>query len=163
MIDKGNCQFCGANTTRGIHECVEIFSLGFQEIDYSKPENHGYRFLSVDAHALQHPEIHGRWSNHFHLTRLHLIFAYKIEWNYSLSPKLSDYLNVYKENRKEEFLTSPEILKRGNITTTDILQNAENEAECQEIIRKWALEVYDSWSEHHARINDIAIVFNRIY
>ena len=76
LLGNGRCQFCDAETTRGIHECVEIFSLGFQMIDYSKIDNHLYRFLTVDAHTLQHPEIHGRWNNHFHLTRQHLIFKY---------------------------------------------------------------------------------------
>ena len=32
LLDNGKCQFCGANTQRGIHECLEIFNLGFQEI-----------------------------------------------------------------------------------------------------------------------------------
>ena len=89
LLDNGKCQFCGANTKRGIHECLEIFNLGFQDIDLTKTENHMYRFLIVDAHTLQHPEIHGRWNNHFHLLRLHLIFEYKIMWTYKLSPKLS--------------------------------------------------------------------------
>ena len=30
LVDFGNCQFCGAKTKRGIHECLEIFNLGFQ-------------------------------------------------------------------------------------------------------------------------------------
>ena len=40
LLGKGKCQFCGADTIRGVHECVEIYSLGFQVIDYSKEENH---------------------------------------------------------------------------------------------------------------------------
>ena len=74
LLDSGACQFCGAEVQRGVHECLEIFNLGFQQIDFSNPENHLYRFFIVDAHTLQHSEIHGRWNNHFHLTRLHLIF-----------------------------------------------------------------------------------------
>jgi len=45
LIDNGKCQFCGANTQRGIHECLEIFDLGFQISDFSNIENHTYRFL----------------------------------------------------------------------------------------------------------------------
>ena len=137
LVDNGKCQFCGAETTCGIHQCVEIFSLGFQMIDYSNHENHFYRFLTVDAHTLQHPEIHGRWNNHFHLTRQHLMFHYQIHWNYDLSPKLSDYLNAYKADKSEEYLEPPKILERGNITTTDILNKATNETDCQEMIKKW--------------------------
>lgn len=159
LLDKGPCQFCGAETTRGVHECVEIFSIGFGRLDYSKPENHLYRFLSVDAHTLQHPEIHGRWNNHFHLTRQHLIFHYQIKWNYTLSPKLSDHLNKYKAGKSEEYLQPPGVLKRGNITTTDVLKMSANEAECQIIIKNWGEDVYHSWSKHHELIDKIALGF----
>lgn len=100
LQNTGSCQFCGAETERGVHECLEIFNLGFQQIDFSKSPNHLFRFLIVDAHTLQHPEIHGRWNNHFHLTRLHLIFEYRVQWNYALSPKLSDHLNQYKAHHE---------------------------------------------------------------
>ncbi|MCI5056226.1 MAG: DUF5946 family protein [Flavobacteriales bacterium] len=156
LLNRGRCQFCGAHTKRGIHECLEVFNLGFQEIDFSKIENHIYRFLIVDAHALQHPEIHGRWSNHFHLTRLHLIFEYEIKWAYDLSPKLSDYLNRYKIHKQNEYLTPPDILKRGAITTTEIKEKTTNEKECKELIRKWAFEVYGKWSINHNTVDDIA-------
>lgn len=156
LLENGKCQFCGANTQRGIHECLEIFNLGFQDIDFSNSENHIYRFLIVDAHTLQHPEIHGRWNNHFHLSRLHLIFKYDIKWTYKLSPKLSDYLNKYKVHKQDEYLTPPKILKRGNITTTDIIDKSSNETEYKDLIRKWALEVYDKWSNYHSVVDEIA-------
>lgn len=156
LIDNGKCQFCGANTERGIHECLEIFNLGFQGVDYSNVENQIYRFLVVDAHTLQHPEIHGRWSNHFHLSRLHLIFKYDVKWTYDLSPKLSDYLNTYKAHRKNEYLNIPEVLKRGHITTTDILEKSVNEKICKDWIKKWAVEVYHKWNLNHNTIDSIA-------
>jgi len=159
LNDTGRCQFCGADTERGVHECVEIFSLGFQLIDYSQLSNHTYRFLSVDAHTLQYPEIHGRWNNHFHLTRQHLMLQYKIKWNYQLSPRLSDHLNIYKATRSEEYLPPPKTLNRGGITTTDVLKNASNESECKEMIMKWAQEVYHAWSSHHETVNQIASGF----
>ena len=156
LSSEGKCQFCGANTKRGIHECLDIFNLGFQDIDFSNTENHLYRFLIVDAHALQHPEIHGRWSNHFHLSRLHLIFNYDIQWTYALSPKLSDHLNKYKIHKQDEYLSPPEVLERGNITTTDIVEKASNETECKALIQNWALEVYDKWSNNHKIVDEIA-------
>nr|WP_299073712.1 DUF5946 family protein [uncultured Allomuricauda sp.] len=159
LKERGACQFCGAGTTRGVHECIEIFNLGFQLINYTQIENHLYRFLSVDAHTLQHSEIHGRWNNHFHLTRQHLILNYKIIWNYDLSPILSNYLNEYKINRTNEFLKPPPILQRGKITTTDVLNNSKSEIECQRMIEKWALEVYQSWSDHHELVDTIATGF----
>jgi hypothetical protein len=156
LINTGKCQFCGANTQGGIHECIEIFNLGFQEIDFSNFKNHIYRFLIVDAHTLQHPEIHGRWSNHFHLTRLHLIFKYGIKWTYQLSPKLSDYLNKYKVLKQDEYLIPPEILERGNITTSDIKEKSNNPTDCKDLIEKWALEVYEKWKLNHDIIDNIA-------
>lgn len=156
LAETGSCQFCGANTKRGVHECLEIFNLGFETIDFSDPQNHKYRFFIVDAHTLQHPELHGRWNNHFHLLRLHLIFTYKIAWNYSLSPKLSDYLNAYKKNRKDEYLRPPERLNRGKLTSTDILAVSEDPEKCKIYIEHWAKDVYESWSSHHALIDTIA-------
>ncbi|MEQ8627163.1 MAG: DUF5946 family protein [Ekhidna sp.] len=161
LKDTGHCQFCGAATTRGVHECVEIFSLGFQQIDYSRIENHLYRFLSVDAHTLQHPEIHGRWNNHFHLTRLYLIFNHKVKWRYELSPRLSDHLNKYKAHHKDELLNPPKILSRGDLTSTDVLSSSTNEEKCRDMIMKWAKEVYHAWSEHHLTVSIIANSFQK--
>ena len=162
LVDSGKCQFCGANTKRGIHECLEIYNLDFQEIDFSIIDNHIYRFLIVDAHTLQHPEIHGRWNNHFHLTRLHLIFKFDIKWTYSLSPKLSDYLNKYKVSKQNEYLHPPKALDRGRITTTDIIEKSKSEAENKNIIRKWAKEVYEKWDTHHDVVDIIAKGFLNI-
>lgn len=162
LLNIGKCQFCGANTKRGIHECIEIFNLGFQDIDYSNNENLFYRFLIVDAHTLQHPEIHGRWNNHFHLTRLHLIFKYNVNWTYDLSPRLSDYLNKYKVHKKDEYLHPPKAPDRGNITTTGILEKSKNETDIKELIKKWAEEVYKKWDTHHAVADNIAKGFLNI-
>ena len=156
LLDSGSCQFCGANVERGIHECLEIFNIGFQKIDFSDSKNHIYRFLIVDAHTLQHPEIHGRWNNHFHLSRLHLIFKYNVNWTYQLSPKLSDHLNRYKAKNQNERLTPPEVLKRGKITTTDVREKANNEADCKNMIIQWAQEVYEVWHEYHDVVDQIA-------
>mgnify|MGYP006294361009 CR=1 FL=1 len=156
LKDIGQCQFCGATTQRGVHECVEIFSLGFQHMDYSKIENHRFRFLAVDAHTLQHPELHGRWSNHFHLTRLHLVHHYQVKWDYKLSPKLSDHLNRYKAQNNGEVLDPPAVLQRGTITTTDIVERSNDEGECKEMIKDWSLEVYKAWSKYHATVDTIA-------
>ena len=156
LIGVGSCQFCGANTQKGIHECIEIFNVGFQVIDFSDVHNHAYRFLIVDAHTLQHPEIHGRWSNHFHLSRLHLIFDYDINWTYELSPKLSDHLNRYKSKKKNEYLFPPEVLDRGKITAKDISEKSNDEIECKALIKQWAYEVYHKWNSCHSVVDEIA-------
>lgn len=156
LVDKGKCQCCGANTTRGIHECVELFSLGFEYLNYADPAHFIYRFLSVDAHTLQHPEIHGRWNNHFHLTRLHLIFYYKVAWNYQLSPQLSNCLNKYKIDRQNEYLIPPEVTKRGTLTTTAIIEQSTSEETCKSLVKAWAMEVYQQWNKYHSTIDPIA-------
>jgi hypothetical protein len=156
LRDSGSCQFCGASTQRGVHECVEIFNLGFPCLDYTKPENHLFRFVCVDAHTLQHSEIHGRWNNHFHLTRQHLIFNYACNWSYKLSPKLSDHLNGYKKDNAEEFLKPPPLLERGKIRTTDVLLHTQTEEETKRWILKWGKEVYAAWCAYHSLVDDIA-------
>ncbi len=156
LKDNGMCQFCGSNTKRGVHECLEIFNFGFQDINYSDIKNHIFKFLIVDAHTLQHPEIHGRWNNHFHLSRLHLIFKYNIEWSYKLSPKLSDYLNKYKIGKHDEYLIPPKVLERGVITATDILEKPKEASQTKDLVRQWAFSVYNSWSNYHNIVDSIS-------
>jgi len=159
LEDSGFCQFCGAKTERGIHECLEIFNFGFSGVDYAKPENLEFKFLVVDSHTLQHPEIHGRWNNHFHLTRMTLVLKEKISWTYELSPILSNTLKEYKITHPSEVLTPPKIGHRGKITTSDVLLAQENSLECKNLIRKWAEEVFLSWQEHHHTVDSIAQSF----
>ena len=159
LEDAGSCQFCGAPTTGGVHECLEIFNLSFQDIDFSSEENHIFRFFVVDAHTLQHPEIHGRWSNHFHLSRLHLIFHFDVQWSYRLSPRLSASLDSYKAQRGDEFLVVPEALKRGKITSMDILRCDNSVDDRRGLIRKWAREVYSAWGENHSVVDVVARSF----
>jgi Family of unknown function (DUF5946) len=77
LLDKGKCQFCGANYEGGVFECMEIYNNKVLLFDYNIPEINQTRFLIVDAHALQHFELHGRWNNHLHLTRLCLLLENK--------------------------------------------------------------------------------------
>lgn len=155
LQNVGWCQFCGADFRKGVFECMESYNNGLELLDFNNSEYHLTRFLSVDAHALQHPEIHGRWSNHFHLTRLNLILDKKQHWDYKKSPLLSDYLNEYKITRPNEFLAVPKPLERGNITAKD-LAKATTADECVELIRKWADEVYNTWSLNHSVVSQIA-------
>ena len=159
LLNSGNCQFCGAKTKRGIHECIEIFNFDFDEVDFSNPKNHIYKFLVVDAHTLQHSEIHGRWNNHFHLSRLHLIFKYNVVWTYKLSPKLSDSLNKYKSNKQDEYLIPPKVLERGKITSSDVINCIPTEVASKNIIKEWALDVYNAWSVHYKVVDSIAKSF----
>jgi monoamine oxidase len=162
LLNKGRCQFCGADYQRGIFDCMENYNSGILLFDFNDSKYLLYRFLSVDAHALQHPEIHGRWSNHFHLTRLHLILQKKQTWDYNKSPRLSDYLNKYKSNKPNEFLKAPAPLDRGRITAKDLTKVTTAE-ECAELISKWADEVYYAWNSNHGTVAEIADGFLENY
>jgi hypothetical protein len=163
LVDNGPCQFCGSATERGVHECVELFSSGVDVLDFSVPDNHYFRFLVVDAHTLQHPEIHGRWNNHFHLTRQHLMYHHNIRWNYKLSHRLSNHLKAYKQLNGSEHLAPPSPLNRGSITITDLLDGAVNDEESKRVIVMWGRAVYDAWSLHHSTIAPLAAGFlNRL-
>lgn len=155
LINSGNCQFCGAAVAGGVLECMNVYNNIQELLDFSDPSFHVPRFLSVDAHALQHPEIHGRWSNHFHLTRLHLILVKNVKWDYQKSPLLSNYLNEYKVNRSTEKLIPPPLLQRGNLTAQS-LANATTAKQCVELIVEWAEDVYQTWSTHHGVVSRIA-------
>jgi hypothetical protein len=155
LLDKGICQFCGADLQGGVYECMDTYSKGLDILDLNNSIYYFPRFLSVDAHALQHPEIHGRWSNHFHLTRLNLIIERKVKWDYKKSPLLSNYLNEYKLNRPNEILIPPALLKRGKITTKDLTKATTADA-CVELMKNWAEEVYHSWSSNHLLVSKIA-------
>lgn len=162
LLNKGRCQFCGADYQRGIFDCLENYNSGLLLFDFNDPKYLLYRFLSVDAHALQHPEIHGRWSNHFHVTRLHLILQKKQTWDYNKSPRLSDYLNKYQSNKPNEFLKAPAPLDRGRITAKDLTKVTTAE-ECAELISKWSDEVYHAWNSNHRTVAEIADGFLENY
>jgi hypothetical protein len=109
----------------------------------------------LDAHALQHAEIHGRWNNHFHLTRLELIINYNISWNYKLSPFLSEVVDEYKESHKEERIVPPKFGERGSLTVYDV-DKAKNDNEYIHLVNQWAEEVYISFSGGHVISKDMA-------
>lgn len=159
LLEIGKCQFCEANTKRGIHECLEIFSLELDNINFNKKENQIYRFYLVDAHVLQHSEIHGRWNNHLHLSRLHLIFKYNVQWSYHLTSQLSDCLNKYKANKQDEFLYPPDIGNRGRITSVDIIKSYSRGSDVRPLLRQWAKEVYHTWTNSHDVVDSIATRF----
>jgi hypothetical protein len=146
LLDKGRCQFCGADYQKGIFECMDNYNNGIQFLDFNNSEHHISRFLS----------------NHFHLTRLNLILDKKQTWDYKKSPLLSNYLNVYKQNRPNEFLAVPKPLDRGKITVKD-LTKATTSVECVEQIKIWADEVYHSWSSNHSIVSQIADGFLNNY
>jgi len=156
ILEKGKCQLCGANTTKGIFECVEKSGLITHQL------KHNTIFLCVDAYALQHTEIHGRWNNHFHLTRLNLILNKNINWNYKLSPLLSNIINFYKYKHIDEKIIPPEIGKRGVLTITNI-EKINSELEYIKMVNMWAVEVFESFINGHEIVDEISLLFKNKY
>ena len=157
LYTEGQCQFCGADVTGGVFECHEnVFHLS-KVLDFNNPHHYQTRFLSVDAMALQHCELHGSWNNHIHLTRLFLIFENQISWDYSKTPQLSNVINNYKRN-KSESLTPPPLKQRGEITTSDLLETMSAD-EAIVKVRQWARDVFYAFGNHHYLVSNIAKMY----
>jgi hypothetical protein len=155
LLNKGKCQFCGANYEGGVFECMEIYKDKVLLFDYNIPVLNQSRFLIVDAHALQHPELQGRWNNHLHLTRLCLLLEKQVKWDYKKTPLLSDFLNDYKKGRMDETLIPPLKLERGKITAKDVSLATSTE-QYIELVQHWAEEVYKSWHSNYSLVAKIA-------
>lgn len=156
--ERGRCQLCSSRTEHGVAECVELASQVAPRVDHSVGVEKGTIFLSVDCHALQHSEIHGRWNNHFHLTRLNLILTDGVRWNYRLSPVLSAVVNQYKEGRDHEFIMAPNVGSRGALTVSDILDTS-SEEEYVLKVWAWARQVYASYSDGHGIVQEVSRLF----
>ena len=157
LLTEGPCQFCGAGLSGGVFECHENIHHLLKFLDYSNPHHYETRFLSVDAMALQHCEVHGPWNNHIHLTRLYLIFEHQIKWDYKKTPQLSNIINKYKKD-KSETLTAPPPQQRGRITTVDLLE-AKSEAEAIATVKLWAEGVFSAFNSHHPLVSTIARMY----
>jgi hypothetical protein len=82
-----------------------------------------------------------------------------VEWNYGLSPKLCAHISQYKAQHHEQVLKAPNVLERGAIPTTNVLEESTNEEACKQIIVEWAKEVYAVWKESHIIVDEIAKEF----
>ncbi len=155
LPDGGPCPFCGADFERGVHACVEVFELGFGVLDLSAPEDHRYRFFIVDAHALQHPELHGRWSDHFHLARLELVLGRGVAWSYSMSPRMSRALDAYKLGAPDEVLEVPPPGERGEVTAARVRAAQDDPEACRAVIVDWASSVLEARSAAKEAITEL--------
>jgi hypothetical protein len=158
LINYGRCQFCGSHTEGGVYGCFDIYNNMASLVKMGSVEH----FLWADAHALQHSEVHGKWNNNLHLTRLYLITQRKMDWNFEKTPLLSKTLNLYKINNEQKIIISPPALSRGEITVTDFIKIQTEEALIK-LVQKWANKVYDSYSLYHSTANEIGEIFIEKY
>jgi hypothetical protein len=138
---EGVCQFCGSHVTGGVYECFDIFYKIVGEAAIPVDTRADVQLIIVDAHALQHSEVHGIRNNNYHLLRLLGIYEYhmssRIGADYTfLSPVLDPRVSVMR-------LESPLVGNRGYMTISDIVETKNNET-----IKKWGQEVLNAWSEY---------------
>jgi hypothetical protein len=137
------CMCCGAVVAESVKGCWEAFT-GLSERAYGEPIIMAAHFYAVDAHALQHPEIHGIKNNAAHLLRLHWLFAHHATARVAEIPRWwQHYLNV----GPVPILDPP--ANRGALTVMDVV-NAGPPEQIAARMQDWARAVYAAWHAHHA-------------
>jgi hypothetical protein len=132
------CQICGvANCQRLL---AELGERARSEKSYAQ-----VHLFSVDAHALQHPELHGPLSSHSHLLSLCLMLERGATAAAgSRKPAIEKFLAL---GRSWPALDPPPVGQRGTLTAKDVLEATP--AERAQMARRWAEEVWQAWQPHH--------------
>ena len=139
------CQLCGAHVRDGLKGCWELISELFIRA-YPDGLIGGMGFLGGDAHALQHPEIHGKKNNAAHLLHLCWIFEYGQEAQAGIVPRWwQQYLQG--NNNAIPRLDPPQ--DRGRVTVADVAA-APSAHEAAVLMETWGRAVYAAWHPHHA-------------
>jgi hypothetical protein len=143
LVASGACQFCGAAVERGVAQCLDL--LG--ELAGTVRKEHAYgaaHLFSVDAHALQHPEIHGRLNNHVHLLSLCLMLERGASAAMgSRKPAVEKFLAL---GREWPPLAPPPVGERGALTVKNVVDAPVEER--PELAQRWAEQVWDAWRLH---------------
>jgi hypothetical protein len=158
VLEDGLCQLCGAETMHGLSECVHAAGHLPHKISLEKGIQRMTIFLCVDAHALTHMQIHGRWNNHFHLARLHLILVDRVQWTYEYSSMLSEVIDAYKVGRDHEFILPIDTAHLPQITVIEI-DAAQDDDDYIALVWRWAHEVYAALPAAHPIVANIANQF----
>ncbi len=158
ILEDGQCQLCGSDTLHGITECVATAAKLVHRLSHEKGVQQKTIFLCIDAHALQHPQIHGRWNNHFHLARLHLIVHEKVQWTYDDSEILNLVLDAYKLKHAQEFIPEPELGARPRLTVIDV-DACHSEDDYIAMVWQWAEQVHADYAASHDVAHRLATLF----
>jgi hypothetical protein len=137
------CSCCGAAVAEGVKGCFELFAAVNMQ-GYGDATRGGATFYGVDAHALQHPEIHGKKNNAAHLLRLCWIFEHNAHAHAGGVPA---WWQRYLARSDIPLLDPP--AQRGALTVADAAHSATAE-EYATCMRRWAEAVYAAWAPHHA-------------
>lgn len=136
------CHCCGAFIHEGLKGCFEVFSELCAR-GYNDPRYGAATFYGVDAHALQHPEIHGKKNNAGHLLRLCWVFEYGQERHSGTVPK---WWQGYLQRNDIIYLPPPR--QRGKLTVVEVA-GAQTPEQHAALMKQWALAVYEAWNVHH--------------
>lgn len=127
----------------GTAGCWELF----QEVlalEYSDPAYGAVNLLTVDAHALQHPEDHGIKNKAFHLIRLCWLVEHGGDPRIGQGPR---WLQTHFDGHREPpDLEAP--VDRGRVTVADVF-GAGSPEEHAARVQRWASSVWQAWSAYH--------------
>jgi Family of unknown function (DUF5946) len=143
LSTQGPCPMCGAPSGSGFDGCLTHAGRLGELVDFADEQHHVTRFLSVDAMALQHSEVHGPWNNYLHLARLRLILVDGLRWRYPYTPVLSAATDAYARGRRPE-LPPPPPGRRGALTALDLPGPAGADA-APAFVREWAGTVLQAY------------------
>lgn len=142
--ENGPCQFCGAAVEQGVEACLQLLTELFDRARVEKDYAQAHLF-SVDAYALQHPELHGPLNNHVHLLSLCLMLERGASAAIgSRKPAVEKFLAL---GRSWPALDSPPAGRRGACTVKHLLDASADER--APLARRWAEDVWQAWQAHH--------------
>ena len=96
----------------------------------------------LNAHTLQHPEIHGKTNNAAHLVWLCWVFEFGGDTNAPSGPPW------WRRARRGEVVELAAPTARGALTVADVAR-ATDPAEYLALTEAWARTVYAAWHAHH--------------
>ena len=130
---------CGYPSREKCHALFhEILAKEFSDFRYAKVHR-----LTVDVYSLQHPQQYMKSAKSYaaHLTGICVAMEY--DGSPELLRKLQTWLNGKKEPQRPGI---PE--KLGRLTIAHISE-AETPEEHERLIKEWAQDVWDAWSDYH--------------
>ncbi len=135
------CCCCGARVPDGVQGCYKLFSeVAVAGPALGAPPAAGiYR---LNAHTLQHPEIHGKTNNAAHLVWLCWVFEFGGDTNAPSGPPW------WRRARRGEVVELAAPTARGALTVADVAR-ATDPAEYLALTEAWARTVYAAWHAHH--------------
>lgn len=143
LVESGACQFCGAAVERGVAQCLDLLGELAGRVRNERAYGAVHLF-SVDAHALQHPEVHGRLNNHVHLLSLCLMLERGASAAMgSRKPAVEKFLAL---GREWPPLVPPPAGERGALTAKDVADASIEER--PELARRWGEQVWEAWRAH---------------